>query len=83
MAEQFQTVVSGELPFQLYVLDGVSNGVPGFLFCEFWLKNGEVEWKMGSNFEPTTSDKPVHYITGDESLVHDREQHGNLGRWTQ
>lgn len=69
LVEQIQPTVSGELPFFIYILAGVSEGVPGFLVCQFSLRNSEVYQEMVSYFEPTTGDQIMNYITGDESLI--------------
>src|ERR1035437_2476070 len=73
LAEQVNPAVAGELPMFLYILAGVSDGVPGFIACEMWLKNGGVEFKStgAGGFRPTT--ELQHYMTGAElvDLVND------------
>lgn len=69
IAEQYKPAVSGELPFQVYVLAGISLGVPGFLVCEFKIDGDTLRYDLSGSVTSTTVDTPVSYITGDKSLV--------------
>ena len=68
LTEPFHPARSGELPFQIYILAGVSEGVPGFVVCEFSNRNGGIWYEFQSTFK-SRSDRLATYITGDKSLV--------------
>jgi hypothetical protein len=50
---QHQDELSGNIPFFMYALAGVSEGCPGFLFRQFWIRSGKIrceeEYTFGSS----------------------------------
>ena len=50
---QHQDELSGNIPFFMYALAGVSEGCPGFLFRQFWIRSGKIrceeEYAFGSS----------------------------------